>query len=127
MLSVHTDCPGTEANQIICKDDTNATNGDLDSRVALFVQQRPRYQVRVSGFSLNSGFYALTLGDCSPCFPGNADKIAPGTVNFADVTSVLANFGFVYAVSGEGDADCNGTVNFADVTEVLSNFNSTCS
>lgn len=62
------------------------------------------------------------------CCPGNADKATPGSVNFADLTAVLANFGrpaFSTGVS-EGDADCNGIVNFADVTNVLANFLAPC-
>lgn len=59
-----------------------------------------------------------------PC-AGDAD--ANGDVNFADVTSVLANFGMDYdAGTGPGDADGNGEVNFADVTSVLANFGSSC-
>lgn len=127
MLSVHSACPGTEGNQIVCNDDIA---GSFDSSVTLFVQQGTEYTIRVSGFSSaiarNSGFYVLTLGQCSPCCPGNADKIVPGAVNFADITSVLANFGFNYATSGPGDADCDGSVNFADVTNVLANFNMNC-
>lgn len=127
MLSVHSGCPGTEGNEIACNDDIA---GSLESSVTLFVQQGTQYTIRVSGFSngsaRNSGFYTLTLGDCSPCCPGNADKIQPGTVNFADITAVLAGFGATYAVSGPGDADCGGTVNFADITAVLSNFGLSC-
>lgn len=126
LLSVHSGCPGTEGNQIACNDDINVGMGNLDSRVTVFVQQGQQYWIRVSGFNRNSGFFTLTLGNCAPCCPGNADKIAPGTVNFADVTSVLSNFGAIYASSGPGDADCNGTVNFADVTSVLTNFNNNC-
>lgn len=63
-----------------------------------------------------------------PCCPGNADKIMPGTVNFADITAVLANFGLSAFPTGasEGDADCNGEINFADVTAVLTNFLAAC-
>ncbi|MBL8745100.1 MAG: hypothetical protein JNK58_01955, partial [Phycisphaerae bacterium] len=50
-----------------------------------------------------------------PCCPGDADS--SGVVNFADVTSVLANFNNVGTpgVQNPGDADCSGVVNFADV------------
>jgi hypothetical protein len=63
-----------------------------------------------------------------PCCVGNADKIAPGAVAFADVTAVLANFGGAANPNGTsvGDADCNGAINFADVTAVLANFNMLC-
>ena len=62
------------------------------------------------------------------CCVGNADKIAPGSVAFADVTAVLANFGGPANPNGTsvGDADCNGAINFADITAVLANFNMPC-
>ncbi len=65
-----------------------------------------------------------------PCCPGNADKIGPGQVNFADVTTVLSNFAIGEGADDNGttpgDADCNGTINFADVTSVLVNFLNAC-
>lgn len=61
------------------------------------------------------------------CCPGNADKFTPGSVTFADITTVLANFGNTYPNgNGQGDSDCNGIVNFADVTSTLANFNNVC-
>ncbi|MBL8745203.1 MAG: hypothetical protein JNK58_02485 [Phycisphaerae bacterium] len=67
-------------------------------------------------------------GQCNsappPC-PGDAD--GNGSVNFADITNVLANFGANYGMStGPGDADHNGLVNFADITAVLANFGIPC-
>lgn len=56
-----------------------------------------------------------------PTCKGDAD--GDKQVNFADITSVLAN----WAGSGPaGDADHNGTVNFADITSVLSNWGGSC-
>lgn len=61
------------------------------------------------------------------CCPGNADKVAPGSVTFSDVTTVLANFGATYPNgNGAGDSDCNGSVNFSDITSTLANFNNIC-
>ncbi|MBL8746374.1 MAG: endonuclease/exonuclease/phosphatase family protein [Phycisphaerae bacterium] len=55
-----------------------------------------------------------------PC-EGDAD--GDGVVNFADITSVLANWG----TSGPaGDADHDGSVNFADITRVLASWGNTC-
>lgn len=58
--------------------------------------------------------------------PGDADP--DNTVNFADITAVLANFGAAYppTIAGKGDADCSGTVNFADITAVLTLFGVAC-
>ncbi len=61
-----------------------------------------------------------------PCCPGNADKVAPGIVDFDDVTQVLANWSASYPDSGPGDADCDGDVDFDDVTSVLTNFGAGC-
>lgn len=73
--------------------------------------------------------WILSLDGClaAPvCCPGNADAI--GGVNFADVISVLANFGAVGmpGTQSPGDANCDGVANFADITEVLRNFNAAC-
>jgi hypothetical protein len=57
-----------------------------------------------------------------PC-PGDIN--ADGTVNFADLNSVLASFGQSGA-GVVGDGDCNGTVNFADLNTVLAAFGTTC-
>lgn len=61
-----------------------------------------------------------------PCCTGNADKLVPGAVEFADITAVLTNFGAGYGITGPGDADCDGNVTFADVTAVLTNYNAAC-
>lgn len=53
----------------------------------------------------------------------NGDANSDGTVNFADVTSVLANWG---GNGPDGDADHSGAVNFADVTAVLAFFGVPC-
>lgn len=59
-----------------------------------------------------------------PQCQGDAD--GNGTVNFTDITSVLANFGAATTPFGPGDADGSGTVNFTDITTVLANFGTTC-
>ena len=59
----------------------------------------------------------------TPCL-GDAD--GSGTVNFDDLTTVLANFGATTAPFGLGDADGSGVVNFDDLTTVLANFGSMC-
>lgn len=66
-------------------------------------------------------FFDLTIP-----FAGDADSDL--VVNFADITSVLANFGAVYGApsTGPGDADKNGTVEFADISSVLANFGFAC-
>jgi hypothetical protein len=60
----------------------------------------------------------------APVCIGDAD--GSGTINFSDITAVLANFGSTGAPGIQGDADNNGSVNFSDVTAVLANFGSNC-
>ncbi len=61
------------------------------------------------------------------CCPGNADKLSPPVVNFADITAVLSNWNTNFnTTTGPGDANCDGIVNFSDITAVLSNWNAQC-
>ncbi len=78
------------------------------------------------------GMYAQSIGDGNPANNGRADMLAievycPGdtdgnqVINFADLNTVLAQFGQtagVYAGDVNGDTD----VNFADLNLVLANF-----
>ena len=50
---------------------------------------------------------------------GNLD----GTVNGADLTTVLSNYNKTGQVWSQGDLNYDGTVNGADLTTVLSNYN----
>lgn len=66
----------------------------------------------------------FAIAPAAPPCPGDAD--ADEHVTFGDVTSVLANFGAVGAISAPGDADGTGVVNFSDITSVLASFGSAC-
>lgn len=46
--------------------------------------------------------------------------------DFADITTILANYGLAPGAFGDGDADGNGIVEFADITTVLANFGLPC-
>ncbi|MDX2115083.1 MAG: hypothetical protein SFZ24_05605 [Planctomycetota bacterium] len=61
-----------------------------------------------------------------PFCTGDANN--DGQINFADITSVLANFNNIYTPGsgGAGDANNDGAVNFADVTAVLQGFGTAC-
>jgi hypothetical protein len=69
------------------------------------------------------GAYEFQPAVAPPCI-GDAD--GNRSVNFTDITAVLANFGTDYTTTGPGDADINGTVNFTDITTVLANFGTNC-
>ncbi|MDX2115075.1 MAG: hypothetical protein SFZ24_05565 [Planctomycetota bacterium] len=56
-----------------------------------------------------------------PVIPGDANGDC--VVSFADVTSVLANWG---SAGWVGDADSSGSVNFSDITAALANWNAAC-
>lgn len=59
----------------------------------------------------------------SPCV-GNADGST--TIDFSDITTVLAHWGDDPAATAEGDADGNGVVDFDDITAVLSAWGGSC-
>lgn len=69
--------------------------------------------------------FIITAGPGQPPCPGNAD--ASASINFSDMTTVLANFGNAYLpASGPGDTDGDGFVTFSDLTTTLANFGNTC-
>ncbi len=83
------------------------------------------YTVRFTNIcgATTSAAAALTVAP-PPC-PGDAN--GDSIVNFADITSVLGNWGNDYSpATGPGDADHNGVVNFGDITSVLGNWGMSC-
>ena len=76
----------------------------------------------VSGCVL--GFVNSTATDkvtITPTLAGDADL--NGTVNGADLTTVLSNYNKTGEYWYQGDFNYDGTVNGADLTTVLSNYN----
>jgi hypothetical protein len=67
-----------------------------------------------AGFSYESGFIVAAL-------PGDANL--DGTVNGADLNTVLSNFNQIGMGWRQGDFNYDGTVNGADLNTLLSNFN----
>lgn len=55
-----------------------------------------------------------------------ADSNRDGIVNFADLTSVLSNWGSVGPAGSIGDADADGGVEFSDITTILVQWLATC-
>jgi hypothetical protein len=93
---------------------SGATTAEADGLVVVTGLNVPKDPARVR----------IVLCIASNC-PGDADN--NNTVTFADVTSVLANFGAQYLTcEGPGDADSSGAVNFSDITSVLANFGAGC-
>lgn len=66
-----------------------------------------------------------TLAVAPAVCQGDANR--DGTVDFVDITAVLANFGNSYATgTGQGDANGDHAVGFLDITTVLANFGNQC-
>lgn len=68
VLSVHTGCPGSAANQIACSND----DCNLQSQLAVAVQSGSTYFIRVAGSGGQSGACFVSLA-CSPGAPVGAD------------------------------------------------------
>ncbi len=58
VLSIHTGCPGTAANEIACNDDACGLQSIVQFQVTAFTD----YVIRVSGFDGASGPFTLTVG-----------------------------------------------------------------
>jgi Tol biopolymer transport system component len=72
-----------------------------------------------------NGTRDVFVRDVRSSCPGDAD--GNRAINFADITSVLGNFGTQYpGTTGPGDASLDGVVTFLDITTVLSNWGTTC-
>ncbi len=98
VLSVHTGCPGTSANQLGCNDDDPINQCGLDSRLSIPATAGISYYIRIAGFAGASGAFVLNVA-CGPppsdaC--ANAIPVVSGTT-FADSTGA----------SVDGSASCD--------------------
>ncbi|MCB9473974.1 MAG: proprotein convertase P-domain-containing protein [Candidatus Delongbacteria bacterium] len=108
VLSVHTDCPGTTANQIACNDD-NCTN--YKSSITWAVTGGTTYTIRVSGYNNASGDFGLTL-------TGPACSL-----NFPDCNGNLVDD--AQDIAGGFSQDCN-TNGIPDECDIASGFSLDC-
>lgn len=74
--------------------------------------------------ALATGAGARTVIAALSRLPGDVSR--NGSVDFSDVTSVLANFGAVGIPYAGADANGDGVVTFSDVTGILAAFGATC-
>ncbi|MHC4063147.1 MAG: hypothetical protein ACYSUI_01395 [Planctomycetota bacterium] len=83
VLSVHSGCPGTSANEIACNDDAC---GSFDSSITIGVVTGETYMLRVSGYNGNAGDFVLTLEGpaCDPGGPIAGDLDGDGDVDLDD-------------------------------------------
>jgi hypothetical protein len=88
VLSVHTGCPGTSANEIACNDDTGwfgdcgwlpTSQSSLDASVS----SGTTYYIRVSGASGATGAYALYFESGPACAPSDTTPPTPNPMTFA--------------------------------------------
>ena len=77
-----------------------------------------------NGVAGGPSVFSFTINAAPTFCLGDAD--GSGAVNFADVTSVLANLGSTGAPGIAGDADGDGFVNFSDITAVLASLGAAC-
>ncbi len=85
VLSLHSSCPGTTANQLACNDDNGSGNGacggGLQSGLNFTTAAFATYYIRIAGYSGASGSYILNIVPIAPpnddC--ASAPTITPGT------------------------------------------------
>ncbi|MFZ4573908.1 MAG: trypsin-like serine peptidase [Phycisphaerales bacterium] len=97
VLSVHSACPGTAANTIVCDDDSGTLNL---SRLTFDGNAGTTYRVRVAGFNGTNGSFNLRV-DLAP--PAN-DACASATVIGLGTT-----VGTNRAATNDGDTNCGGS------------------
>jgi len=93
VISLHTACPGTTANQLFCDDDSGSASDcpfTLQSSLDFTATGGTTYFLRISGFSGNVGAYRLssrylTNGD-DDC--GNAPTVGDGAYPFCNCATV---------------------------------------
>ena len=71
VLSIHSGCPPTNENQLVCNDDSC----DLQSTVAYEVTAGESYFIRVAGYNGATGDYRLELSCSEPPEPGEGADI----------------------------------------------------
>jgi V8-like Glu-specific endopeptidase len=105
VLSAHSGCPGTAANQIVCNDDSCG----LQSSITFNVTAGSTYTIRVAGYSTtNSGNFQLNV---TPSFN------SPSNDNCADATAIGVGTvsGNTACATNDGTASCGLSSGSSDV------------
>ncbi len=92
VLSIHSDCPPTNENQLACNDDAC----DLQSTVAYEVAAGESYFIRVAGFNGATGNYSLELSCSEPPEKGEGADI---TISSMSGIRQMGRLGGVVALS----------------------------
>jgi hypothetical protein len=94
VLSVHSDCPANDANQIACNDDACG----LRSGLVFSATQGTAYKIRVAGFGGNSGNFNLTVRQVgrpvNDTCDGAVALIGPGGSIGGDTTCAIIQSSF---------------------------------
>ncbi len=98
MLSVHTGCPGTEANEVICNDDIG---GSFQSKVAFPAAAGSTYLIRVAGYEGDHGPLSLSVQNS----PAPANDLCEN----ATLVDVGLHQGSTELAATEGSTSCDTT------------------
>ena len=101
VLSVHSDCPGTAANEIACNDDLCGEQSQLSN---VLVESGTQYWIRISGNNGSTGEFRLFLSgpDCA---------YSAGDANGNGIPDECEDCGGQI----KADANCDGAVNAFDI------------
>jgi hypothetical protein len=127
LISVHSGCPGTPANQLACNDDSAYCGAayPLTSFVSLPVVSGTPYLVRVSGFNGLRGTFVLNAA-LSCCYPNCDGSTTPPVLNVLDFNCFLNRFS-----AGNAYANCDNSttppvLNVLDFNCFLNRFSAGC-
>lgn len=121
VLSVHSACPATDANSIVCNDDIPGGGGNRASVVTLPTVAGQVYYVRVAGYNGASGLFNLNVYSCQPGPACSCDWNVDGMLNSQDYFDFLTAF-----FQGNADFNLSGTTNSQDYFDFLTCFFNGC-
>jgi hypothetical protein len=91
VLSIHTGCPGTSANELACNDnDDYCGSGSQQSAISLETTPATTYIIRVSGYNGIAGDFKLNVHGPSDTYPPDPDPMSfvttPHATSASDVS-----------------------------------------
>jgi hypothetical protein len=116
VLSVHSGCPGTIANQLACSDDAGAGGcADNDSAVSVAMVAGQRVFIRVThfgdiAFRFQSGAFRLNLNFASSNAPSNNN--CASAIPILNGNTLIGN---LLCASNDGSADCGSSATNPDI------------
>jgi len=118
VLSIHSLCPGTTANQLACDDDGCGTSGG-PSTVTVNVTAGVTYFIRVTGWDGASGDFQLNITGPACNDTCAADLNGDGVVNIADLIELIQQAGPCEGC--QADLNGDGVVNIIDAYLLILN------